>query len=57
MKETEEAHLRRPEEGREIHSRDPLNQQRDGNVCVRRGGWTKRKNRKKEKQGMATQEA
>lgn len=28
MKETEEAHLRRAEEGRGIQSRDPLNQQR-----------------------------
>lgn len=26
MKETQEAHLRRAEEGREIHTRDPLNQ-------------------------------
>lgn len=29
MKETQEAHLWRAEEGREIHARDPLNQQRD----------------------------
>lgn len=32
MKETEEAHLRRAEEGRGIHSRDPLNHQRDVNM-------------------------
>lgn len=32
MKETQEAHLRRAEEGREIHSRDPLIQQRDVNM-------------------------
>lgn len=32
MKETEEAHLRRAEEGRGIHSHDPLNHQRGVNI-------------------------
>lgn len=32
MKETQEAHLRRPEEGREIRARDPPNQQSDVNM-------------------------
>lgn len=32
MKETQEAHLRRAKEGRKIHTRDPLNQQRDVNM-------------------------
>lgn len=38
MKETQEAHLRRADEGREIHSRDPPNQQRDVNMKTQTRG-------------------